>query len=133
MTGWSTVAFINLEINAITLSTPEMAESVRFWTVPGLEVTYGGPQDPFTTLALGANYINLFTVEPSESVAEQSGATFWGRVVLHVPSPDDMWQRYLDAGYEPMTEPADAPWGERYFHIRDPGGHEISFAIPLDS
>ena len=62
MTGWSTVAFINLEINAITLSTPEMAESVRFWTVPGLEVTYGGPQDPFTTLALGANYINLFTV-----------------------------------------------------------------------
>jgi uncharacterized glyoxalase superfamily protein PhnB len=30
-----------------------------------------------------------------------------------------------------MTEPADAPWGERYFHVRDPDGHELSFARPL--
>ncbi|MGH8701888.1 MAG: VOC family protein, partial [Burkholderiales bacterium] len=27
--------------------------------------------------------------------------------------------------------PADAPWGERYFHISDPDGHELSFARPL--
>ena len=24
--------------------------------------------------------------------------------------------------------PADAPWGERYFHVLDPDGHELSFA-----
>jgi uncharacterized glyoxalase superfamily protein PhnB len=24
--------------------------------------------------------------------------------------------------------PTDAPWGERYFHLRDPDGHELSFA-----
>ena len=39
------------------------------------------------------------------------------------------WSR---AGLAPMTEPADAPWGERYFHVRDPDGHELSFARPLD-
>jgi len=29
------------------------------------------------------------------------------------------------------ASPDDAPWGERYFHIRDPDGHELSFARPL--
>jgi uncharacterized glyoxalase superfamily protein PhnB len=27
--------------------------------------------------------------------------------------------------------PADAPWGERYFHVQDPAGHEVSIARPL--
>ncbi|MEC7657646.1 MAG: VOC family protein, partial [Pseudomonadota bacterium] len=27
----------------------------------------------------------------------------------------------------------DASWGERYFHITDPDGHELSFAHPLDA
>ncbi|MEE9270499.1 MAG: VOC family protein, partial [Candidatus Krumholzibacteria bacterium] len=26
-----------------------------------------------------------------------------------------------------------AEWGERYFHITDPDGHELSFARPLSS
>ena len=29
-------------------------------------------------------------------------------------------------------EPAkDAPWGERFLHVADPDGHELSFAEPL--
>jgi len=32
---------------------------------------------------------------------------------------------------DPGTTPADAEWGERYFHLTDPDGHEISFARPL--
>lgn len=34
-------------------------------------------------------------------------------------------------GEQPGLEaPRDAPWGERYFHVRDPDGHELSFATP---
>ena len=29
------------------------------------------------------------------------------------------------------NEPVDAPWGERFFHIREPNGYELSFAQPL--
>lgn len=29
------------------------------------------------------------------------------------------------------NEPKDAPWGERYFHIREPDGYQISFAEPI--
>ena len=41
----------------------------------------------------------------------------------------------VDAYHERLTkaelfldQPTDAPWGERYFHITDPDGHELSFA-----
>jgi hypothetical protein len=34
-------------------------------------------------------------------------------------------------GYHPDTAPHDAEWGERFFHITDPDGHELSFAWPL--
>ena len=42
-----------------------------------------------------------------------------------------MHARAVAAGYVPEAEPADAPWGERYFHLLDPDGHELSFARPL--
>jgi hypothetical protein len=29
------------------------------------------------------------------------------------------------------TAPRDAEWGERFFHLTDPDGHELSFAWPL--
>jgi hypothetical protein len=32
----------------------------------------------------------------------------------------------------PDFSPSDAPWGERYLRIIDPGGHELSFATPIN-
>ena len=29
------------------------------------------------------------------------------------------------------NEPSDAAWGERYFHIREPDGYQLSFATPI--
>lgn len=29
------------------------------------------------------------------------------------------------------NEPTDAPWGERYFHLREPDGYQLSFATPI--
>ena len=54
-----------------------------------------------------------------------------GRVVLWVDDVDAMYRRALAAGFDPATSPTNAPWGERYFHIHDPDGHELSFARPL--
>ena len=44
---------------------------------------------------------------------------------------DAQYNRALAAGYAADTKPRDAEWGERYFHITDPDGHELSFARPL--
>jgi uncharacterized glyoxalase superfamily protein PhnB len=44
---------------------------------------------------------------------------------------DALHARALAAGLAPEAPPRDAEWGERYFHLRDPDGHELSFARPL--
>jgi len=55
----------------------------------------------------------------------------WGRVILWVDDVDAMYERVRCAGGSPDAPPSDATWGERYFHVRDPDGHELSFARPL--
>ena len=44
---------------------------------------------------------------------------------------DVLYQRLVDSGWTVAQAPEDAAWGERYFHVQDPDGHEISFATPL--
>jgi catechol 2,3-dioxygenase-like lactoylglutathione lyase family enzyme len=112
------------EINAVTLATSDMAASVDFWLVPGEGISFGGHDASFTTLRLGDNFVNLVATD-------HDNPGFWGRVIFHVASPDDLHAAFAAAGYPSLTEPADAPWGERYFHILDPAGHELSFARRL--
>jgi uncharacterized glyoxalase superfamily protein PhnB len=54
-----------------------------------------------------------------------------GRVIFYVADVDALYDRALAAGYQPATVPRDAEWGERFFHLFDPDGHELSFARPL--
>ena len=112
------------EINAITLIVVDMAASVLFYNRLGFETVYGGADTPFSSLSIGDNFVNL------QHTGEVPG-TGWGRVIFHVESPDDVHTTAAEHGYRSETEPADAPWGERYFHILDPDGHELSFARRL--
>jgi catechol 2,3-dioxygenase-like lactoylglutathione lyase family enzyme len=112
------------EISAITLVVVNMSASVQFYTRLGFDTAYGGPNAAFTSLKIGTNFVNL----------QHTGAapgTGWGRVIFHVDSPDDVHAVAAGHGYGSETDPADAPWGERYFHILDPDGHELSFARRL--
>ena len=52
-------------------------------------------------------------------------------MIVHVSDVDAVYRKALAAGYQPEAAPADASWGERYFHITDPDGHEISIARRL--
>ena len=54
-----------------------------------------------------------------------------GRLIFYVTDVDAFHARALAAGMKPEHEPRDAQWGERYFHLIDPDGHELSFAVPL--
>ena len=60
-----------------------------------------------------------------------SGSAVWGRPVIYVKDVDAIYARAIAAGYEPEMPPSDADWGERFFHIKDPAGHEIALARPL--
>jgi len=113
-------------ISAVTLVTLNMANAVAFYEALGFRLLYGGADARFTSFRVGEGYLNL----ELRSDGGVSGLV-WGRVIFWVVDVDAMYERSLAAGFTPATSPSDAVWGERYFHIRDPDGHELSFARPL--
>ena len=112
-------------ISAITLAVRDMSRSVAFYQEQlGLPLLYGGPAADFTSFRIGGGYLNLIRQAPNFA--------WWGRAIFYVDDVDALYQRLIALGLTPDTAPADAPWGERYFHIKDPDGHELSFARPLN-
>ena len=111
-------------ISAITLATRDMPRAVLFYEALGFPMKFGGPQEAFTSFAFGGSYLNLI-------VDARAPVAWWGRVIIHVSDVDALYRKALAAGLKPSLEPSDAPWGERYFHLTDPDGHELSFAWPL--
>ena len=114
-------------VSAVTLATHDMALAVRFYGAFGFPIIYGGEEAQFTSFRAGAGYLNL-TAQPPER--EWS---WWGRVIFYVSDVDTLYAQALDHGIRPDTTPRDAEWGERYFHVTDPDGHELSFARPLSA
>ncbi|MGE0483854.1 MAG: VOC family protein [Gammaproteobacteria bacterium] len=110
-------------LSAVTFFTADMARSCAFYAALGFEAIYGGPESAFTSYRAGTGYLNVADGRPPERL--------WGRAILYVSDVDAMYRRALAAGLSPEMEPSDAPWGERYFHLRDPDGNELSFAKPL--
>jgi catechol 2,3-dioxygenase-like lactoylglutathione lyase family enzyme len=113
-------------INAVTLVTADMATSCTFYAALGFEAVVGGPEALFTTYRVGGGFLNV-QYDPEHAPV----ASIWGRVVFWVGDVDVIHARACAGGYVPEAAPADAAWGERYFHLRDPDGHELSFARPL--
>lgn len=112
------------EINAVTLVVSNMSRSVAFYTSLGFVVEHGGPGSGFTTFRIRRQALNLMEGDPGE-------VSGWGRVILWVDEVDAMHDLALREGLTPESAPADARWGERYFHIDDPDGHQLSFAKPI--
>ena len=112
-------------ISAVTLGTHDMNRAIDFYRAVGFDLVYGGRDTAFTAFRAGHNYLNLSAWDPAITWG------LWGRIVLYVGDVDGQFRRVVEAGYTPEFEPRDAPWGERYFHVRDPEGHELSFAKRL--
>jgi catechol 2,3-dioxygenase-like lactoylglutathione lyase family enzyme len=110
-------------ISAVTFFTADMPRAVRFYEALGFVRCYGGADARFTSFRAGSGYVNIALGRPPERL--------WGRAILYVSDVDAMHRRALAAGYRPEMPPSDASWGERYFHLRDPDGNELSFARPL--
>jgi uncharacterized glyoxalase superfamily protein PhnB len=102
-----------------------MARAVRFYRMLGFTVRYGGANASFTSMNAGSSFVNLIARPTNERWS------WWGRVIFYVSDVDAMYRRVVENGLRPDTSPRDAEWSERFFHITDPDGHELSFASPL--
>jgi catechol 2,3-dioxygenase-like lactoylglutathione lyase family enzyme len=119
-----------------------MENSCKFYSrLPGFRLVYGGDNYSFTTFELGEEEVKMclnleFT---SDDVSPSAGGAGkrrdFGRVIFHTKNVDDLYQ-YMksdNAISDVITfenEPVYAPWGERFFHVRDPDGYQLSFAQP---
>jgi catechol 2,3-dioxygenase-like lactoylglutathione lyase family enzyme len=113
-------------ISAITLATHDMSAAVRFYRAIGFEMLYGGESAGFTSFRAGDGFLNL-TAQPADKTW-----SWWGRAIFYASDIDALHDRLIAAGIRPSAPPRDAEWGERFFHVTDPDGHEISFAWPLE-
>jgi catechol 2,3-dioxygenase-like lactoylglutathione lyase family enzyme len=114
------------KISAVTFRVSDMRRSVRFYKdVLGMEIVYGGEDAFFSSLRAKDANTPILNLEQGRSV------TGWGaRMIFYVADVDAFWEYLRGKGFNPES-PRDASWGERYFHMPDPDGHELSFARPI--
>ena len=113
------------KISAVTLKVASMRKSVRFYKdVLGMEVLFGGEDAFFSSLRAKDASSPILNLEQGHSVPG------WGRMIFYVADVDAFWEYLRGKGFNPES-PRDASWGERYFHMADSDGHELSFARPI--
>jgi catechol 2,3-dioxygenase-like lactoylglutathione lyase family enzyme len=112
-------------ISAVTLATHDMRRAVLFYRLLDLPLVHGGEDAAFSSFRAGGNFLNL-VAQPAERAW-----SWWGRLIFYHEDVDALHSRLVAAGVRPDSAPCDAAWGERFFHVTDPDGHELSFARPL--
>jgi catechol 2,3-dioxygenase-like lactoylglutathione lyase family enzyme len=111
------------KVSGTTLRVKSMVRSLRFYRdILRLKLVYGGEESSFSSFDIGGTHLNL---ELSQDVD-----TGWGRIIFHCGDVDDAHAYLISKGYD-APESVNAPWGERFFHLKDPDGHELSMAKPL--
>jgi len=130
------------KISAITLSVKNMEKSCKFYSgIPGFKIVYGGSNDDtFTTFKIGEDitmYLNLeLRTNTDITTTHVDNRRNFGRIIFHTEDVDELYSHFKsDASISELVsfenEPTDALWGERFFHIRDPDGYQLSFAMPI--
>src|SRR5258707_10690505 len=113
------------KISAITFRVSNMKASLQFYrNMLGMELLYGGEQASFSSLRASDSESAILNLEQGDTVPLS------GRLIFHVTDVDAFWTHLKERGFNPEI-PRDASWCERYFHLLDPDGHELSFARPL--
>jgi catechol 2,3-dioxygenase-like lactoylglutathione lyase family enzyme len=114
------------KISAVTLRVANMRIAVQFYRdALSMELLYGGERSEFSSLRARDSESAILNLEHGEPT------NAWGRLIFYVTDVDAIWRRFCDLGFMPES-PRDASWGERYFHMLDPDGHELSFAKRLE-
>jgi catechol 2,3-dioxygenase-like lactoylglutathione lyase family enzyme len=125
------------QISAVTLKVSDMKKSLLFYSrIPGLSLRYRRNSESFSSFEIEngdfKSYLNL-----ELSVKEQVPFTSnFGRIIFHTTNVDKLYlklknDKELSKIIFFENEPMNATWGERFFHLKDPDGYELSFATPI--
>ena len=124
------------ELNAIGIAAADMAASIRFYRLLGLDMP-DTPNEGHVEASL-PNGVRLM-LDSEETIL--SFLPDWKRqngnqisLAFECASPaevDELYARVTDAGFEGEKEPWDAFWGQRYALLGDPDGVRINLYATL--
>jgi uncharacterized glyoxalase superfamily protein PhnB len=112
-------------MSAVTFAVRAMPAALTFDPQLGFTLVYGSPQARFSTLQAGKACVNL-------TLALNFTPTWRGRTMCRVDHVEPLYHTAVAHGLTPSALQHGA-WGERYFHLTEPDGHERSFAQLLPS
>ena len=123
-------------LNAIGIVASDMARSIRFYRLLGLDV----PETPDeghvdTFLPNGVRFMldseetmRSFRPDWTRETGNQLGIAFECDSPAEV---DEVYERVTNAGFNGEKEPWDAFWGQRYAQLRDPDGVGVDLYAAL--
>ena len=124
------------ELNAIGIAVSDMAASIRFYRLLGLDVPETPDEGHIDTFLPNGVRFMLDSEEVIESFLPD-----WSRqngnqvsLALECASPsevDEIYARVTSACFEGEKEPWDAFWGQRYALLGDPDGVRVNLYAPL--
>jgi len=124
------------QLNAIGIVTSDMARTIRFYRLLGVDV----PETPEeghvdTFLPNGARFMldtedvmKSFRPDWTRATGNQFALAFECASPLEV---DEVYARAVDAGFHGEKEPWDAFWGQRYAQLQDPDGVGVDLYAAL--
>jgi len=119
------------QLNAIGIVTSDMARSITFYRLVGLDV----PETPSeghvdTFLPNGVRFmldsedvVRSFRPDWTRETGNQVGLAF---ECASADAVDELYARIVAGGFDGEKAPWDAFWGQRYAQLRDPDG------VPVD-
>ncbi len=123
------------KLNGIGIVTADMAETVRFYRLLGLEVADPSPDHLDTFLPNGIRF--MFDTEEVVGSFDDGWKRATGNQIslaFECDSPaevDATYARVVEAGFTSRREPWDAFWGQRYAQLEDPDGVPVDLYAPL--
>jgi uncharacterized glyoxalase superfamily protein PhnB len=124
------------DLNAMGIAVSDMARSIRFYRLVGLDVPETPDEDHVDAFLPNGVRFMLDSEEVIRSFMPE-----WTRengnqisIALECASPaevDEVYERVTSEGFEGEKEPWDAFWGQRYALLIDPDGVRVNLYAPL--
>ena len=125
------------DLNAIGIVVREMAETIRFYRLLGVDIPETPDEGHLEAALPGGVRLMLDTEEVMRSFREGWTRADGNQVALafECSSPaevDETYARVVAAGFESEKEPWDAFWGQHYAQLRDPNGVGVDLYASLE-
>ena len=124
------------QLNAIGVVAADMARSIPFYRLLGLDVPETPDEGHVDTFLPNGVRFMLDTEEVIRSFRPDWSRAAGNQIALafECASPaevDETYKRAVDAGFHGEKEPWDAFWGQRYAQLQDPDGVGVDLYAAL--